>query len=443
MINGSKWGPRSLCIVALTLLSLYNIFLTAKLMYGQECLKSVQVRQTKVVQAVRPPPPPPICRIEQQVTADEFQGNIELELGRWDNRMLYKLYDRIFVGDKYAQLSEEHLVCLATQSSLERLFSLVQVTRNWSGPISAALFAAGDDEFNLLLSYIAYIRRCFPDIRERVTFHLTLPKSRLPKGIDIDTDVISGWNCMNAENILRALVAKRTVATQKWRTKNPYPQNHLRNLARKNCQSQYVFLTDVDIIPSEGLAEALNYFLKKVRCKKLCAYVIPTYEIDNRVRFPPNKTELVRLAKKGLARPFHQKVFIYNQFATNFSRWQVTTGEDKEAHVSHPVTNFEFLYEPFYVAPDSVPPHDERFIGYGYTRNTQVYEMFVAGYEFLVLSPVFTCHWGLQDKRGRPVWREYQNNLHRKYFETFKKEVFAKYNKDPLRMMEQRKAQSL
>lgn len=41
-------------------------------------------------------------------------------------------------------------------------------------------------------------------------------------------------------------------------------------------------------------------------------------------------------------------------------------------HISHPVTNFEFLYEPFYVAPDTVPPHDERFVGYGYTRNTQV-----------------------------------------------------------------------
>lgn len=42
------------------------------------------------------------------------------------------------------------------------------------------------------------------------------------------------------------------------------------------------------------------------------------------------------------------------------------------AYVNHDVTNFEFLYEPFYVARDVVPPHDERFMGYGYTRNTQV-----------------------------------------------------------------------
>jgi N-acetyllactosaminide beta-1,3-N-acetylglucosaminyltransferase len=56
-----------------------------------------------------------------------------------------------------------------------------------------------------------------------------------------------------------------------------------------------------------------------------------------------------------------------------FHRWQANAGNEGEAvRVSHSVTNFEFLYEPFYVAPDTVPPHDERFLGYGYTRNTQV-----------------------------------------------------------------------
>ena len=50
----------------------------------------------------------------------------------------------------------------------------------------------------------------------------------------------------------------------------------------------------------------------------------------------------------------------------------VKTGK---VYISHDVTNFEFLYEPFYVAKDIVPPHDERFMGYGYTRNTQVHDI--------------------------------------------------------------------
>ena len=45
---------------------------------------------------------------------------------------------------------------------------------------------------------------------------------------------------------------------------------------------------------------------------------------------------------------------------------------DSSVHVSHPVTNFEFFYEPFYISLDIAPKFDERFVGYGFTRNTQV-----------------------------------------------------------------------
>lgn len=69
------------------------------------------------------------------------------------------------------------------------------------------------------------------------------------------------------------------------------------------------------------MADGLEVFIKSDSCTSLCAYVIPTYEVDERVPFPRNKSELIRLKGRGLARPFHHKVFIYNQFATNFSRF--------------------------------------------------------------------------------------------------------------------------
>ena len=46
--------------------------------------------------------------------------------------------------------------------------------------------------------------------------------------------------------------------------------------------------------------------------------------------------------------------------------------DDSVLHVSHNVTEFEFFYEPFYVSLDTAPRYDERFVGYGFTRNTQV-----------------------------------------------------------------------
>lgn len=54
-------------------------------------------------------------------------------------------------------------------------------------------------------------------------------------------------------------------------------------------------------------------------------------------------------------------------------RWESDGISSKnDTKISYSVTNFEFLYEPFYVSTDVVPPHDERFVGYGFTRNTQV-----------------------------------------------------------------------
>ncbi|KAL1114818.1 hypothetical protein AAG570_007642, partial [Ranatra chinensis] len=354
-------------------------------------------------------------------------------LARWDARHLFRLIDNALVGTDYYDLSHRFSVCLATQSSLEKLHSIVQVAHHWSGPISAALFAAGDEEYRLLQGYVEFLCRCFPVVRERISFHLAFPRNKVPLNRFL-VESTSQLDCLRPEAALTELLKLRSPEIVRWRVRNPYPQNHLRNLARKNCLAEQVFLTDIDIVPSIGLAEGLDEFMKNVQCKELCAYVIPTYELDERVPFPRNKTDLVRLTGRGLARPFHHKVFIYNQFATNFSRWEQDV-QISDVHISHRVTNFEFLYEPFYVAPDIVPSHDERFMGYGFTRNTQVYEMYVAGYQFYVLSPVFTIHWGLQNRKGRPSWRERQNANNRKHFDQFKREVFARYHKDPLNMV--------
>ena len=63
------------------------------------------------------------------------------------------------------------------------------------------------------------------------------------------------------------------------------PQQHLRNLARKGSWTKYVFLTDIDILPSHGLAKQLTSFLKDNLCNK-CAYVITPYELDSNFNYP-------------------------------------------------------------------------------------------------------------------------------------------------------------
>ncbi|XP_028163226.1 beta-1,4-glucuronyltransferase 1 isoform X2 [Ostrinia furnacalis] len=379
--------------------------------------------------AAEPPSCEPCLDTQNPALDDDPIARLDLRLGRWDGSRSYRMFDYATVGDMYAEVSMNRRVCLATQSSIERLHELLRIAAHWTGPISVAVFVAGD-ELRLLRAFATWLFRCQPDVYSRLALHVATSAER--PGVQ---GAVPNWARDCEAKPLPP--GERRADTVAWRARHPYPQNHLRNLARRNCQTPYVFLVDVDIVPSRGMSEALDKFLATAPRCPLCAYVVPTYELDRRVaNFPANKSELLRLSKNKLAIPFHRKVFIYNQYASNFSRWEASGGnESLETHVSHNVTNFELLYEPFYVAPDTVPPHDERFLGYGFTRNTQVYEMFLIGYQFRVLSPIFTIHWGLQARRTRPLWREKQNEKNRKHFETFKRELFARYRRDPLHLI--------
>ncbi|XP_021928930.1 LARGE xylosyl- and glucuronyltransferase 2-like isoform X4 [Zootermopsis nevadensis] len=295
--------------------------------------------------------------------------NANLTLSQWDSRHLFKFLDSVLSGDKFVELSNKYDVCLATQGSLEKLHSLVSVTENWSGPVSVSVFTA--------------------DLLEH----------RNPKTVE--------------------LISNKLL----------YPQNHLRNHARRNCQTKYVYLTDIDIIPSTGMADNLQEFLRQSRCEKLCAYVIPVYEIDKNVSFPQNKYQITNFAKEGLARPFHQMIYVNGHYSTNYKMWEDNTRDVQDAvHVNHNVTKCAGWYEPFYVAHAATPDFDERFIGYGFTRNTQVYEMIAAGYQFQVLSPIFSCHWGLQNiTEVYNPWRKKQVFMNSRLITTFKSEIDARH----------------
>lgn len=326
----------NLSIASVLALTVSNVLLTVRLLHNADCPAAPplaaldspggQQRQAHIPHA---PPLTSVSPCVAYVISDQTNhseqpvfGALNLNLGRWDARRQYKIFDYALTGDRFSELSHNYSVCLATQTSLEKIASLVQVSAHWTGPISAAVFAAGNDELYLLQLYVTYLRKCFAPVRDRVTFHLAVPRQRAPGQQRTWLDVqASQFDCGQPDSTLAALLKFRTPETAKWRLKNPYPQNHLRNVARKGCQTDQVFLVDVDIVPSLGFAEQLDRFLRTAdgRCTR-CAYVIPTYELDPRAKFPADKADLIRLSRKGLARPFHHKVFIYNQFATNISR---------------------------------------------------------------------------------------------------------------------------
>lgn len=123
---------------------------------------------------------------------------------------------------------------------------------------------------------------------------------------------------LDPNTVLSNLLKQLPETLKRWRIRMPYPQNHLRNLARLNCQTYYSLVTDIDIIPSINSAILLNNFLsERPKCLK-CVYVLPTYEIHKSAAPPTNVTELIKLKSAGLARYFHMEVFKLNQIPTNF-----------------------------------------------------------------------------------------------------------------------------
>ncbi|GAB6021490.1 hypothetical protein CHUAL_004096 [Chamberlinius hualienensis] len=288
--------------------------------------------------------------------------------GRFDNNINYVINDFVYVSDSWSQRPIKNNVCVATQTSVEHLFRLVEMSQAWQGPISTAVYIPST-EYHVAQIYLRFLIQCFPSVKENVSFHFVYPVDQPPEHVP----ELLNWtsNCSLWKDALKQLCSflPKDFAT---RNTKPYPQNHLRNVARKNCYTQYVYLLDVDIIPKNSLAQNLNSFLQQSPTCDNCAYVIPTYEVyESNGQLPENKTSLLKLVKKNQAQPFHRKVFALNQNAINASRWEKLP-QSKEIQVAYPVTDYKFLFEPFYVALDTVPPHDERFVGYGFTRNTQV-----------------------------------------------------------------------
>ena len=239
-------------------------------------------------------------------------------LSRWDSKHRYKFLDFIWPGNKFLELSKQYTVSIATQSSLEKLHYIVEMSHHWTGPISLAVFVAGE-EYRLTALYISYLRQCFPHVKDQISFHLAYSWD-YPPSDGPNLEFVYKQDCSNPETVLSDLLKYRRPQTIEWRNNSLYPQNHLRNQARANCRTGYIYVLDVDIIPCIGMADNLDRFLRKSQCEKLCAYVVPVYEIDENTDFPQNKFEMLNLAKKKTARPFHQKVYPVAQSATDYAR---------------------------------------------------------------------------------------------------------------------------
>lgn len=271
-----------------------------------------------------------------------------------------------------------------------------------------------------------------------------------------------------------------------------YPVNLLRNVARKNAETNYVLVLDIDLIPSRSLRNDFLQFIKqnknKVKLKDdtminlddRIAFVLPTYEMDVNVdnlhntyedeekdkndefennndefrqfkdhlgmnlgnivgknfgtnTIPTNRSSLLNLVRKKLIRPFYYELCFKCQKSTNYELWQTAENDDRLNALFE--IFFQDPYEPFYIAmnSDSLPYYDERFKQYGFNRISQVCNLHVIGYRFLILNNHFLVHKGFKKHDKFHDGKDLELERNRQLFRQFKNELKLKYPNSPRR----------
>lgn len=288
---------------------------------------------------------------------------------RLDKSGTYHIIDN-FLTSEHVVLENAHDVTVVTQCSANHLHHLIELSDRWKGPVSVAVFTF-DDDFAHAVDAILHYHFCSDSVFKYVTFHLVFPISRTPRDL--------GTAAKAAES--RLSCAQPPAAAGKSRPFTnyaiegiEYPHNVLRNLAVNYVQTRYVFVVDVDMVPSEDLRLQFQKLLARLesenRTSSKIAYVVPSFEVKEGVAVPSTKGALLKDWSLWSARPFYSELCAKCQRPTDFQRWR-DLPRSEGLRIAY-TKQWEDPWEPFYITRASLPLYDERFKQYGFNRISQV-----------------------------------------------------------------------
>jgi len=167
-----------------------------------------------------------------------------------------------------------------------------------------------------------------------------------------------------------------------------YPINALRNLALEHASTDYVFLTDIDFLPSPHAVSSLAASTRSLLLSHpLRALVVPAFETHQYkvADLPESKAEIVKRLDLGTVLTFRYQDWPRGHEATNFVRWRTSTQPYSVAWTE--------AFEPYVVVHrSSVPNFDTRFVGFGWNKVSHMMRLASEGWEFVVLPDVFLLH---------------------------------------------------
>lgn len=329
-----------------------------------------------------------------------------------DSSGTYHVILNIFGDQKWGSFLNDD-VTLVSQTSSNHLHDIIDLVDHWSGPISISLFTHSSDfEYALRSMFQLYI--CLPEVKKRVRFNVIFPINNKPPVQFTYNSDCKGTN--DPVNVMNYEIDGLE-----------YPHNLLRNTAIKSSQTKYIFLIDIDMVPSLNLRDQFIRMSsgKKHNINQTVVLVVPSFESKPENEIPQDKEQLLRLWRLEKLRPFYFDVCWKCQRPLLYDKWQFLS-KSVNLDVAYFI-NWQDPWEPFYIAPKDVPLYDERFKQYGFNRISQVCETNIAGYHFGVLNNAFLVHKGYKYTENFHKTKEMENNRNRELYRQFKTELKTKY----------------
>ncbi|CAH1281603.1 unnamed protein product [Diabrotica balteata] len=272
--------------------------------------------------------PLPIPLNDSDDVCSDFQS---LANKHWRTILYFREYKHIVV---------ENDITFVAQLSYDRLQTIEDLVKAWKGPMSLTLYVS-DSELMKSINFIT------------------------------NSDVLKDrWN-----------VAYHAV----FKDGDFYPINILRNIGLANVQSPFVFLADIDFLPSKDLYESLIKHITVNSPLKKKALIVPAFEIQKYVnQIPLEKSELLlRINDKSIT-PFLSNIWAPGHSPTMYNIWKNSTKPYK--------VKWEVDYEPYIIVRNDVVQYDEKFVGFGWNKVSHIMELEAQSYEFIVLPDVFIIH---------------------------------------------------
>ncbi|ORZ06456.1 glycosyl-transferase for dystroglycan-domain-containing protein [Absidia repens] len=278
-------------------------------------------------------------------------------------------------------------ITMATLVTKDRFPVLSRLASNYRGPISAAIHVNDDDDKEQTLKDLAYVYDTNPDMQQYVDIHLV---------VDTFDRQFNLW----------------------------------RNVAKLFARTRYVMMLDVDFHVCTNLQSLrmdkprLASYMRNDQTGQQRALVVPAFEyvaqadgLDYKT-FPTTKEQLLEEVQQGKIDMFH-KSWLKGHGATDYQRWYAS-------NTSYVVTDaYDFSYEPYIIYnKQGTPWCDERFIGYGANKAACLYEIYLAGIEYMVLPDDFLIH---QTHKYPENTRRKERQYNRKLYSNFREELCLRY----------------